>query len=210
MIEVILYIAVGLTLIWLVVLLARRDVRREINRQRFPETEKLPEKEISPEEKATRNLLGDDVYDNMVKRVDAVLSRHSGDRSVSIPLTMGPDSLAGEEELHRLLPGDPLWLRKANYDGMDIVEVFSGGFRIGRLLTSDAMRALQVMDNDTVTGSYVSEQNSWGDCDTSFLRLVLFYRPVRSRLALLTDEIRAHSSGMMLNPENFNVKPCEN
>lgn len=126
-------------------------------------------------EMRTRRLIGDEAFDKMSENVDKILERHRADRSVNVQLTAGPDTPEGSAELHKLLPGDPLWLRKTVEGGMDVVDVYSGGFRIGRLMLGDAARVISVMDSAVVTGSYVSEQNGFGDCDEISLGIVVFH-----------------------------------
>lgn len=131
--------------------------------------------EITEAEAATRALIGDKAYERMVKRVDRVIARHTADRSVNVSLSKGPDSQRGWQELNSLLPGDPVWLRKSFDSTEACVEVYSGGYRIGRLYGEDAQRALPVLNAHELTGAYVSEQNSYGQSDVASMSLILFY-----------------------------------
>lgn len=133
-----------------------------------------PAPELSSEE-YTRRLIGDEAYARMEKKVEHILRYHRGEKSINVSLTAGPDTEHGREELHRLLPGDPLWMRKNVEGGMDVIDVYSGGYRIGRLMLDDAAKALRIMRTSILTGSYVAEQNCWGNCDDVALGIILFH-----------------------------------
>lgn len=130
---------------------------------------------LSDAERQTRRLIGNEAYDNMTKVVDGILKHHRFDRSVTVMLTSGPENSEAAAELHRLLPGDSLCLRRTTDKGLDMINVYSKGLRIGRLMLGDADAVSAVMDSAVLTGCYVAEQNSYGDCDTSSVGIIVFH-----------------------------------
>ncbi len=125
----------------------------------------------------TRALIGDDNFERMRDTVENLLQRHVADKCINVELTSGADSEEGARRLHSLLPGDPLTLRKNTESGLELVDVYSDGYRVGRLLLGDADKAIDVMKNSSLTGVYVAEQNCFGDCSYVDLRLILFFTP---------------------------------
>lgn len=123
----------------------------------------------------TRRLLGEKKYSRMVENVDSVVYTHRGDEFITVGLTSGTDTGEGARRLHELLPGDPLFLHRADCDDLKTVDVYSEGRRVGRLLLDDALTAEGLMDKKSVTGVYVAEQNSFGACDHTRLSLIIFY-----------------------------------
>lgn len=170
--DILIFLIFAVILTGTLYLKARYDVRR----RREEELEKIMI-ESDSQENATRRLIGDEAYERMEENVRGILSGHRADRSINVSLSTGPDTPQGEQEFHSLLPGDPLWLRRSSEEGVDVVDVYSGGYRIGRLMLEAAQRVISIMDKDVITGSYVSEQNSYGDCDTSSLGIVIFHTP---------------------------------
>lgn len=131
----------------------------------------------SESEQSTRRLLGDSVYDAMVRSVDEVLRRHAFDHSMTVSLTCGPDTETGSKVLHGLLPGDPLYMQPREDDGMMVVDVYAKGKLVGHLMLDDAREALELIEGSRVTGVYVSEQNCYGASDIVSLKLIIFYLP---------------------------------
>ncbi|MDE5876047.1 MAG: hypothetical protein K2H47_00850 [Muribaculaceae bacterium] len=130
---------------------------------------------ISETERQTRQLIGNEAYDRMTSVVDNILRRHSRDCSVTVRLTAGPDSAEAAKEFHRLLPGDPLTLRRASENDCDFINVYSRGLRIGRLMLGDAEVVSHVLASTVLTGCYVCEQRSYGDCDSMMMGIVVFH-----------------------------------
>lgn len=126
-------------------------------------------------EQSTRRLLGDNLYDAMVKSVDEVLQRHAFDRSMTVSLTCGPDTETGSKVLHGLLPGDPLYMQPREEDGMAVVDVYAEGKLVGHLMLDAAREVLELIEGSCVTGVYVSEQNCYGSSDIVSLKLIIFY-----------------------------------
>ena len=130
---------------------------------------------VSETERQTRQLIGNEAYDRMTNIVDGILRHHRLDRSVSVRLTAGPDSEEAAKEFHRLLPGDPLTLRRASENDCEFINVYSRGLRIGRLMLGEAEVVSHVLASTVMTGCYVCEQQSYGDCDSMIMGIVVFH-----------------------------------
>lgn len=130
---------------------------------------------VNETEYQTRQLIGNEAYDRMTSVVDSILRRHRLDCSVTVRLTAGPDSAEAAKEFHRLLPGDPLTLHRASENGCDFINVYSRGLRIGRLMLCDADVVSHVLASTVLTGCYVCEQKSYGNCDSMLMGIVVFH-----------------------------------
>ncbi|MCM1291130.1 MAG: hypothetical protein NC201_02740 [Prevotella sp.] len=132
----------------------------------------------------TQEILGHSAYVTMTERVAEIMRRHSKDRCIAVSLTSGVADGKGADELHHLLPGDPLYIKPAQDDGIDAVGVYSGGYKIGDLLLLDAEAVLEVLRTSTITGTYVCEQNCYEYYDKVALKIILFFttadKPVRT------------------------------
>lgn len=128
---------------------------------------------------STRRLIGEEAYREMNRRVESLLGKHKADECISVNLTCGPDNEQEAAELHHLLPGEPVNLSRCSSGGMDCIDVYSRGFRIGRLVLKDADDAIEVMNKSSVTGAYVAEQNCYGESSEIALRIVIFHSPER-------------------------------
>lgn len=151
----------------------------------------LVDANVTDAERQTRALIGNEAYDRMTATVDQILAAHRFDRSVSVRLTSGPESEEAAKELHSLLPGDTLFLRRTTDKGLDMINVYSHGLRIGRLMLSDAKSVSDVMDSAVITGCYVSEQNSYGDCDTASIGIIVFHSTSEEYAARTADNTQA-------------------
>lgn len=129
------------------------------------------------EERRTRALIGDEAFEMMSRRVDRILAMHADDRCVAVGLTSGGGSGEAVAALHALLPGDRLELCRNIESGFPMIDVYSSGFRVGRLLLGDAETVLTVMCRSKVTGVYVAEQNCYGDAPGLSLKIIVFFRP---------------------------------
>ena len=133
---------------------------------------------LTPEGEAmTRALIGDDTFETMKFTVENILKRHKDDNGVTISLTSGCESAHASSVLHSLLPGDELSLVKNEECGLEMIDVYAAGYRVGRLLLGDADIALSVMRDNTLTGAYVAEQNCYGDCNIVDMKIILFFSP---------------------------------
>lgn len=133
----------------------------------------------------TRKLIGTEAYTDMLHRVAAVLRSHLKDRYVKVTLTSGADSPEGENELHHLLPGDPLHLSRYAEDGAEYFDVYSRGFRVGRLMFDEAEAVSEIFRASVITGVYVAEQNSYGPCPTFDLTIAVFHSMSQSKPSFL-------------------------
>ena len=124
--------------------------------------------EASDEER-TRSLLGDELYDDMVWRVEEVLARHASDSSQTMLLDTGPESHEGHTVLHSLLPGDMLELEML--EDQAAVGVRAEGELIGLVHGGGARKVTRLMQLGLVTGAYVAEQNCYGMSDEVALKM---------------------------------------
>lgn len=131
----------------------------------------------------TRQVLGESAYMTMTERVAEIMRRHSSDRCIAVSLTSGAAAGKGADELHHLLPGDPLWLKPSDNEGINSVGVYSGGYKVGDLMLLDADAALEVLKEHNVTGSYVCEQNCYEYYDKVSLRIIIFFEDARQGAA---------------------------
>lgn len=153
-----------------------------------PETEML---NVSPEERATRELIGDKKYDEMSHHVSQLLKRHATDSFRTVMLTAGSIERNAMKTLHSLLPGDPVRLQDNTRHGIPDVGVYVGEERIGRLLLDDATEALKTINSKLVTGTYIAEQNSFGESPDISIKLIIFYT---------TAELPADAAGSLKTP----------
>ena len=130
---------------------------------------------VSTAESATRALIGDEIFETMKVTVSNLLEHHKADKSLTISLTSGCESRQAARVLHSLLPGDELCLRRNVECGLELVDVYAAGFRIGRLVLGDAERAFNIMRRSEVTGVYVAEQNCYGECSGVDMKIILFF-----------------------------------
>lgn len=131
---------------------------------------------ISPEEAATRSLIGDRKYEAMSRQVSALLKRHANDKFRTVMLTAGSIDRNAMRTLHSLLPGDPVRLHDETSHGVADVGVYYGEERIGRLLLDDANEALEAIKGTLVTGAYIAEQNSYGEQSPEIaVKLIIFF-----------------------------------
>lgn len=132
-------------------------------------------------ETRTRILIGDDVYAEMSRRVDELLESHISDQCVTVQLTAGSECAEASKRLHALLPGDRLTLCRNVEEGVAMIDVYSDGYRIGRLLLGDAETVFDVMRESHITGVYVAEQNCYGDCPYVAMKIIVFHSPALAR-----------------------------
>lgn len=137
--------------------------------------QQLPEE---PEEidAGTRRILGERAYITMTERVAEIMRRHSGDRCIALSLTSGTERGKGADELHHVLPGDPVILKAEEGNDIQEVGVYSGGYKIGEFLLLDAEAALKVMRESEITGTYICEQNCYDYYDKVSVRIIIFFR----------------------------------
>lgn len=211
MTNIIIYFAIFsvIVLLMAVTLYSRRKSDYASAIESHPEaTQHIPA--MTEAEASTRKLIGDSAYEKMVKRVDRVLSRHSSDRCMSVPMTCGPESKRGWSELNSLLPGDPLWLRQSMDAAHPCVEIYSGGYRIGKILDDDAVSIIPVIHSHELTGAYVAEQNSYGDSDVASMRIILFFRLSEAKRHLDTENVFSDSYRIDIPGYDHHIRLCQN
>lgn len=136
----------------------------------------------------TIDLIGHKAYVEMTERINRIMHRHGSQNSATVSLTCGPDTLDGAHELHRLLPGQPLKLVSCRAEGVDTIDIYFNGVRIGRLALEEAETILTIMRENSITAAYVAEQNCFGRIGSHQMDIIVFYEP-RKRMHHLADVI---------------------
>lgn len=134
----------------------------------------------------TIELIGHKAYEEMTDRINKIMHRHGSQNSATVSLTCGPDTLDGAHELHRLLPGQPLKLVNCRAEGVDTIDVYFNGVRIGRLALDEADTILSIMRDNSITAAYVAEQNCFGRIGSHQMDIIVFYEP-RKRIHRIAD-----------------------
>lgn len=129
-------------------------------------------------------------HEDITQKVNHLITRHKADKCITVALTSGAASREASLRLHSLLPGDPLCLRRNVEGGLELVDVYSDGYRVGRLLLGDAENAFKVMRDSIMTGAYVAEQNCYGDPSSVDLKIILFFTPRQTPMGMseIADE----------------------
>lgn len=135
----------------------------------------------------TIDLIGEEAYREMTDRISRVLKKHKEDACLFVNLTCGPDSREGSEELHRLLPGMELSLVPCSQEGLECVDVYHNGARVGRLTLTEADTLYGTMSDNRVMGAYVAEQNCYGIEDSHQMGIIVFYEPKENRSRVLKE-----------------------
>lgn len=122
----------------------------------------------------TIDLIGEEEFHRMTERVDHIRKRHGHQPCMRLNLTCGPDTTAGADELHHILPGMPLRLTLCTEGGVNWIDVYFNGPRIGRLALMESMILRDAMRSNYVRGAYVAEQNCFGIEDSHLLSIIVF------------------------------------
>lgn len=176
MIDTILILTLGLLIYTVYVMISRR---RQVSTIEAGGCTAMDEEDVADH---TRQVLGESAYATMTDRVAEIMRRHAMDRCIAVSLTSGVREGNGADELHHLLPGDPVWLKPSEEAGLDTVGVYSGGYKVGELMLLDADAALEVLRNGTVTGSYVCEQNCYEYYEKVSLKLIIFFQAAAEKV----------------------------
>lgn len=163
----------------------KRSLKAKREVQRRAESERI----LRPNDAESRtiDLIGEQAYDEMTRNIDEILRRHGHQKCISFDLTCGPDTLEGSDRLHRLLPGTPLQLMLCSEGGVDWVDVYDGGARIGRLALLEAAILKETMRTNHLRAAYVAEQNCFGIEDSHQLSVIVFYDPKEVSKPHLTE-----------------------
>ena len=163
---------------------ARHDIRiRREERQR----ERIESLKDECATLRTIDLIGEEAYDRMTEQIGKVLKRHESHCCTIVNLTCGPDSREGSEELHSLLPGVELNLVACSQEGLDCIDIYHNGARIGRLLLDDADQLFDIMKSSRITGTYVAEQNCYGIETSHQMCIIVFYKPAEKPANILKE-----------------------
>lgn len=98
--DALIYIGIGASVILLALLLDTDDIK-------LTKPGKVTDyKEVL--DRNTEELIGHEAYVAMLDRVDRILDRHRNDACLSINLTSAVSDEDAADELHHVLPGEPL------------------------------------------------------------------------------------------------------
>lgn len=159
-------------------------------------------------EQRTIDLIGEDTYNDMTRRIDKILRDHCRQQCVTLNLTCGPDSKEGSQQLHSILPGTELMLNRCEEGGVDWVDVYAGGARIGRLALLEAQTINEIAKLNYIKGAYVAEQNCYGIEDSHRLAIIIFYEPKSYSPTALSEIFRFGKSRSAEKPGKTQI--CEN
>lgn len=159
-------------------------------------------------EQHTIELIGEDAFKRMSARIDEILQNNAGRQSVTLDLTCGPDTAEGAETLHELLPGTELMMVSCRETGVEWIDIYAHGRRIGRLTLSEAETVKNIMQNNLIKKAYVAEQNCFGIEDSYQMSIILYFEP---RLA---DDCMPHQNhaqqNMKSKGDNAAINICLN
>lgn len=179
--DALIYIGIGASVILLALLLGIDDIQI-----------KKPVKVTDYKDvldRHTEQLIGHDAYVAMIDRVDRVLARHRDDGCLCLSLTSTVSDDDAVDELHHVLPGEPLELSRYIDNGMECIGVYSRGMMIGSLMLEDADLFLRTTLSRTITGIYVARQDCYEDYSRLDLGIVVYYKAVKNVRQLAINDI---------------------
>ena len=179
--DALIYIGIGASVILLALLLGIDDIQI-----------KKPVKVTDYKDvldRHTEQLIGHDAYVAMIDRVDRVLARHRNDGCLCLSLTSTVTDDDAVDELHHVLPGEPLELSRYIDNGMECIGVYSRGMMIGSLMLEDADLFLRTTLSRTITGIYVARQDCYEDYSRLDLGIVVYYKAVKNVRQLAINNI---------------------
>ncbi|MBD5205892.1 MAG: hypothetical protein HDS84_05910 [Bacteroidales bacterium] len=156
----------------------------------------------------TIQLIGHKAYKEMTNRINNIVKRHRFQNSMTVSLTCGPDTFDGAHELHRLLPGEPLKLIMCRTSGVDTIDAYFNGVRIGRLALTEAYTISEVMKTNRIVGAYVAEQNCYGCLNSHQMNIIIFFEE-RKRQSAFTELIKK-SMHSIANSKKTTTEICMN
>lgn len=133
--------------------------------------------EMSQEER-TIELIGEEEFENMTMRIENILKRHSAQKCVCLNLTCGPDTEEGSVELHKILPGEDIQLVLCMEEGVDSIDAYHNGARIGRFTLMESFVVHKLMKFNHIRGTYIAQQNCYGIESSQDIKIILFYEPI--------------------------------
>lgn len=157
--------------------------------------------EFTEDEINTIQLIGARAYAEMNQRINALLLKHKFQQCMTLRLTCGATCKCAKKELHSLLPGEPVMLTPCPEGGVDWIDLYSNGMRIGRFALQEAEMLRETMEYNYIKGAYVAEQNCYGIEDSTQLGIILFY--------VSKEEIESNK----LSQQNYNTQTkdiCQN
>ena len=159
-------------------------------------------------EQRTIDLIGEKTYKEMTERIDDILQKHSHQQCMTLNLTCGPDTKEGAAELHSLLPGTQLQLNQCTEGGVDWIDVYAAGARIGRLALLEASSVREISKANYIRGAYVAEQNCYGIEDSHRMALIIFYESKSLTRQSVSEFFFQRKPSSPVNPGKAEI--CEN
>lgn len=129
-----------------------------------------------PEISHTIDLIGKSAYREMTERIERIMKEHSGHKNCKLSLTCGPDTFDGAHELHGLLPGQSVKLLQCRAEGVDTIDVYYNGVRIGRLALNEARHLCSLLEHNSIIAAYVAEQNCYRKIGSHQMDIIVFYK----------------------------------
>ena len=159
-------------------------------------------------EQSTIDLIGEKTYKEMTERIDEILQKHSHQQCMTLNLTCGPDTKEGAAELHSLLPGTELQLNQCTEGGVDWIDVYAAGARIGRLALLEASSVREISKTNYIRGAYVAEQNCYGIENSHRMALIVFYESKSLTRSTIGELFSRRRPSSLANPGKTGI--CEN
>lgn len=157
------------------------------------------------DEERTIALIGQEEFNKMSKRIEDILKKHKDQKCLCLTLTCGPNTKEGDNELHHVLPGEEIRLVLCMEEGVDSIDAYHNGIRIGRFTLIESFIIHKLMKNNHIRGVYVGQQNCYCIEESQDIRLIVFYEPDgETHKPLITDNIFSNIKGK----ENFDF--CDN
>lgn len=180
--DALIYIGIGASVVLLALLLGIDDIKLTRPAKVTDYNEVL--------DRHTEELIGHEAYVAMLDRVDRILDRHRNDACVSINLTSTVSDEDAVDELHHVLPGEPLEMSRYTDGGMECVGVYSRGLKIGSLMLDDAEMYIDTANSNSITGIYVARQDCYGDYSRLDLGIIVYYKVVENARRLAINDIK--------------------
>ena len=136
----------------------------------------VPYKEETPEERS-RRILGNNLYETQLKRLQDVILMHETDNSIIADLTTCFGiSKNGQKLLTTLLPGDKVYLSWNKNKGL--IRIEKNGLCIGHVSCLQQHEIRKVIETDSITGVYIHTQNSYGMYPRSYylVDIIVYYK----------------------------------
>ncbi|MCM1370225.1 MAG: hypothetical protein NC204_07640 [Candidatus Amulumruptor caecigallinarius] len=205
---IILFVVATLGSVYDYYLIAESHSKKKAEERNIPDKNRnqKPEHNPSQEDYNTIRLIGEKAFHDMVDRIEALLTLHKLHRNMTVPIVCPPTSALGKNELHHILPGEPVSLNITYQNGVKWIDVFSRGHMIGRLTLQNASAITNLLYCNDIKGIYIGEQNCYGLDGVCRLSLIIFYQLKQLDVTHVTELVREHPD----EPDTAKFKICQN